>query len=63
MFAAATTGDPRGNQRTEEIVAESIIREDLTVPDVYAILYGDDVDWHAEFANLLAGEDVEPADR
>jgi hypothetical protein len=43
----------------EEMVDDAIIREDLTVPDVYALLYGDEVDWDAELAALEAEDDVE----
>lgn len=43
----------------EEVVADRIICDDLTVPDVYALLYGDEVDWDAELAALDAEEGVE----
>jgi hypothetical protein len=43
----------------EEMVDDSIIREDLTVPDVSALLYGDEVDWDAELAALEAEDGVE----
>jgi hypothetical protein len=46
-------------KRTEEMVADSIIRTDITVPDVYALLYGDEVDWDAELADLEAEDGID----
>jgi hypothetical protein len=47
----------------EEIMNDPIICTNLTVPDVYALLYGDEVDWDAELAALTAedGDEVEAA--
>lgn len=40
----------------EEKVANQIACEALTVPDVYALVYGDEVDWDAELAELIAAQ-------
>jgi hypothetical protein len=41
----------------KEMVSDTIISGDLSVADVYALLYGDEVDWDDELAALEAEDD------
>jgi hypothetical protein len=41
------------------VVADLIIDDDLTVPDVYALLYRDEVDWDIELATRDAEDGLE----
>jgi hypothetical protein len=46
------------NER-RKVVADLIIDDDLTVPDVYALLYRDEVDWDIELATRDAEDGLE----